>query len=391
MRVSRRLGLGLGLVQVLAWATTYYLPAIVAGPVSEDLGYSRAAVLGAFSWALIVGGLLSPLAGAWIERTGGRTVLVVGVLLQAAGLAVLGGLPSLWGWYLGWTVIGGGMAFALYDAAFATAGRHLGAGARPVILGITMIGGFASTLGWPLGSWLFDAIGWRLTAFVYAGVQVALNLPIVLATVPARAPASEPRPGAEHARAPPVGGGRTLALLGVYFTVRSFIAGVVTVHALILLTGLGMSQGAAVAAAALVGPAQVGARVLDWSFGRYATPLLTGRLGALLLPVGLLAPLAGLPGVALTLAYGLSNGILTVSRGTLPLFLLGPEGYATRLGQLALPALIAQAIAPTITAPLLGVWPAAHILTTMAGLAALAGLCLAPLRPRAGNAGPGLQ
>jgi MFS family permease len=384
MSAAHRLGWGLGLVQVLAWATTFYLPAVVAGPVAEDLGTSRAAVLGAFSCALILAGLLSPRAGRWIDRTGGRPVLVTGTLIQAAGLVLLALLPSLVGWYLAWIVIGVGMALGLYDAAFSTTGRHLGGAARPVIVGITLIGGFASTVGWPLGTWLLAQIGWRSTALVYAAIHVGVNLPLVLLSVP-RTPAG-PAVAREHAATPlRPRRGRTFSLLAVYFTLRSFIAGMVSVHALVLLAGLGLSPGAAVTAAALIGPAQVGARLLDWGFGRHATPLIAGAVGAVLLPLGFLAPLLGAPALALPLAYGMSNGILTISRGTLPLYLLGAEGYAVTLGRLAMPVLIAQAVAPTMTAPLISAFPISSVLLIAAALAAVAAACLAPLRSGRGR------
>lgn len=385
MSAAHRLGWGLGIVQILAWATTFYLPAVVAGPVADELRTSDAAVLGAFSWALIVSGLASPRTGRWIERTGGRAVLLAGTMLQASGLALLALLPGLAGWYAAWTVIGIGMALGLYDAAFATTGRQLGAAARPVILGITLLGGFASTVGWPLGAWLFAAIGWRQTALVYAAIHLVVNLPLILATVPGAAPGPARAP-AQPLAAPPPTGGRVMPLLATYFTLRSFIAGMVSVHALVLLAGLGLSPGAAVAAAALIGPAQVGARLLDWSLGRYASPLTTGRLGAALLPLGFVAPLAGAPAATLAIAYGMSNGILTISRGTLPLHLLGPEGYAVRLGRLALPIQIAQAVAPTVTAPLITAWPIPTVLLLTAALGTVAGLCLAPLRSGRGAA-----
>ena len=164
MSLHWRLTVILGTGQLLAWALTYYIPAITTEAVAAGLGVSRAAVLGGFSVALLATGLASPWACRRIDQVGGRTVLVGGVLLQAAGLLVMAGAGGLVQWYAGWVLTGFGMAGGLYDAAFATAGRMIGAGARPTITGITMLGGFASTLGWPLGAALMPVIGWRWVA-----------------------------------------------------------------------------------------------------------------------------------------------------------------------------------------------------------------------------------
>lgn len=382
------LAAALGVLQILNWATTYYLPAVVAGPVAADLGSSRAAVLGAFSWALVISGLCAPRVGRWIDRSGGRTALALGSVVQAAGLAALAAAPSLAAWYLAWTALGIGMALGLYDAAFATTGRQLGAAARPAIVGITLLGGFASTVGWPAGTWMFAHLGWRSTALIYAAIQILVCVPMVLAAVPRGAPdlPPPPRPAAGRAAsgmadtgAGSGGAPRAFPLLAAFFTLRAFVAGIVTVHALVLLQGLGLSPGEAVFAAALIGPGQVGARLLDFAFGRYATPLVSTWIGALLLPLGTLAPMAGVPAALFALTYGMSNGILTISRGTLPLYLMGPHGYATVIGRLALPVLLAQAVAPTVSAPLLA-WPVAWLLGGIAALGAAAMLCLLPLR-----------
>ena len=170
-------------------------------------------------------------------------------------------------------------------------------------------------------------------------------------------------------------------LVASFFTIRAFIAGVVTVHALVLLRGLGLSNEAAVAAAALIGPGQVGARLLETAFSRHLSPLATSWAGALLMPLGAVAPLLGAPGFAFTITYGMSNGVLTISRGTLPLYLLGPHGYARIIGRLALPVLLAQAAAPTLVAPLITRYPASDLFMGIAIVGALAMLCLLPLRP----------
>ncbi|MBN8893191.1 MAG: hypothetical protein J0H91_23155 [Rhodospirillales bacterium] len=166
----------------------------------------------------------------------------------------------------------------------------------------------------------------------------------------------------------------------MFFTSRAAISSLVSVHLLVLLGGIGLTTAQAVFTAAMIGPAQVGARVLDWKLARNLSPVTSARIGAALLPLGVLGVLAGGPALGFTLAYGMSNGIMTINKGTLPMHLFGPHGYATRLGRLALPALIAQAVTPTVLAPLIDTVPAMWIFAAMGGVALLALACLVPMR-----------
>ena len=157
---------------------------MIVRPAAETLHHSTTELLVGYSWSLLVAGLVSPRVGAWIERHGGRGALATGTVVMAAGLLLLAAVTTLIGWYLAWTVIGAGMALGLYDAAFATIGRLLGLDARPAIVGVTLLAGFASTVGWPAGVALIHQFGWRATAVIYAGVQLGVNLPLLLTLVP---------------------------------------------------------------------------------------------------------------------------------------------------------------------------------------------------------------
>src|ERR1700749_3054197 len=158
---------GLGTTQTLAWASSYYLPAILAEPIARDLGISSNWFFAAFSASLVISGLLGPRVGRQIDRVGGRQVLCISNLLLASGLALLGASTSLWMMAGAWLLLGVGMGFGLYDAAFGALGRIYGSDARSAITGITLIAGFASTVGWPLSSLGLETIGWRGTW--YAG------------------------------------------------------------------------------------------------------------------------------------------------------------------------------------------------------------------------------
>jgi len=377
--LARRLSLALGVTQTLAWATTYYIPAVMAGAAAESLGWSRTALLGGFSWSLIVAALCAPPIGRFIDRAGGRPILAAGAIVTCAGLLLLAASNGLAWWYVAWTVLGVGMAMGLYDTSFATIGRLLGQGARPAILGVTLMAGFAGTIGWPVGTWLVQQYGWRVALCLFAALQVAVILPIILAFVPPAGPAPPPAPPRRADAGGPTPA-LAFALLAVFFTSRAAISSLVSVHLLVLLGGIGLTTAQAVFTAAMIGPAQVGARVLDWKLARNLSPVTSARIGAALLPLGVLGVLAGGPALGFTLAYGMSNGIMTINKGTLPMHLFGPHGYATRLGRLALPALVAQAVTPTVLAPLIDTVPAMWIFAAMGGVALLALACLVPMR-----------
>ena len=389
---SRRLTIGLGTTQLISWATSFYMPAVIAVPAAADLGMSRFAILAGFSWALLAAGFCAPRVGRWIGTHGGRTPLAVGALAMALGLGLLAVAhgPALW--YGGWTILGVGMALGLYDATFATLGGVLGAAAGPAITGVTLMGGFASSVGWPAGAFLVDAVGWRWTLLVYAAVQLAVNLPIVLVMVPARITPRAAGPAKANAA---IGRSRhrALACLAGFFTIRWFVTSALAVAILPLLGGMGLTAGEAITASALIGPGQVVGRLIEFSAGGRFGLIGRAALGAILAPVGIVVLLwgGGVAGPApaaclFALLYGMSNGIMTINRGTLPLAIFGPDGYAALLGWLAVPVLLAQAAAPTLTAPLVTRLPSAEIFGAAGILAGVAVLLLLPLRPRPGVA-----
>ncbi len=384
-----RVAVALGVAQTIAWACTYYLPAVIAAEVAAELGRPLFEVVAAFSAALLVAGLTAPRIGRVIEVRGGRGVLAISAGVLALGLSLLGLLPGYGGWLLGWLVTGLGMAMGLYDAAFSSLGRLYGQGARRWITVVTLFAGFASTIGFPVGALLLPELGWRGLCLFYAALHLAVVLPLYLAFVPAMGEAApaKPKPAAlpEEAAAEAAWARRTFWLLAGFFTLRSIISSVFAVHLIVLLQALGLAVAAAVGIAAAVGAAQVGGRVLEFTLGSKTHPLTVARWGAVLLPAGALALLLAGPVAALpfALAYGTSNGILTISRGAVPLALFGAQGYAVRMGRLAMPILIAQSLAPTATAPLVEDLPAMAVFG-LAGVVALVALaCLWLVRPRA--------
>lgn len=346
----------IGVTQILAWGCSFYLPAVLAAPIVADTGWPLAWVVGGLSIASFAAGLSAASIGRLVQDWGGRLVLAAGAVLLAAGLATMAAAPSLPVYLLGWLVAGTGMAASLYDAAFATLGRLYGREARGPITAVTLFGGFASTVCWPLSALLVEHVGWRGACLVYAGIELFLCLPVFLFLVPRHEKAAAARPAMPEAREPtgePPGTGLFVVLAAI-LTIAAFVSTTLSVHLLVLLQSRGMELAAAVALGALVGPSQVGGRVLEMIFGRRHHPIWGMLASVLLVAAGVGLLFGGWPVTALALiVYGAGNGIQTIARGALPLVLFDPQLYAVIIGRLARPTLIMQALAPFIGALLL--------------------------------------
>ncbi len=411
----------LGTAQTLAWASTYYLPAMIAAPMAADLGVSIPTVFAAFSAALVVSALLGPHAGRAIDTWGGRPVLVGTSLVFAAGLAAMAMASGPIGLFAAWLILGIGMGSGLYEAAFAALVRLYGADSRAAITGITLVAGFASTVGWPLTSLLEAQFGWRAACLTWAGLHLVLGLPLNWSLPklnetgsgnPAESPATDVatataagagtgaaaasgavagglpaglKVGTEAAPAGPL----TSVLLAYVFAATWFISTAMAAHLPRVLEAAGATVAIAVAAGALVGPAQVGARLLEYGFLRKVHPLVSASAAALAHPLGaLMLLLGGAPAAVFAVLHGAGNGIMTIAKGTLPLVLFGPQGYGRRQGLLTLPARIVQAVSPFAFGVCIDRWGAGALwLTALLSASAFLALRLIP-RPAAAPRAP---
>ncbi len=342
----RRAIITLGIAQTFAWGGSYYLPAILVRPMAQELGLSVPMIFGIISAALLASAFLGPATGRWIDRHGGRGIMMLGVAALSAGVALMGLAQGFWTLSLAWAVIAFGMGIGLYEPAFAALTRIYGKDARSAITGITLIAGFASTLSWPLTTWMEAQWGWRGACFAWAVLLPAVCLPM-LALLP-RAPAEVP--GAPPAGTPagPPPSPRVMALLVFVFAVSGFGASAMAAHMPAMLTAMGAGTAAVLAAGALLGPAQVAARVLDFAFLRKLHPLVSTTIANLLHPIGAVMLMAFNLPAAFAILHGAGNGMLTISRGTLPLALFGPAGYGARTGWLVIPTRIAGSSAPLL-------------------------------------------
>lgn len=370
----------LGTAQTLAWASTYYLPAILAAPMARDLGTSVPMVFAAFSVAMIVSALVGPRSGAAIDRLGGRPVLMATSVVFALGLAGLGLAPNLPALWAAWIVLGIGMGSGLYESAFAALVRLHGTDARTSITGITLIAGFASTVGWPLSAWLESRYGWRGACFTWAALHLCVGLPLnallprAAPVVPREAASGASATATEAAVEPP--SLRAMALLSFVFAATWFISTSMATHLPGLMQAAGATAAMAILVGSLIGPAQVGARLLEFGWLRKVHPLLSARLAAAMHPlaVGVLLVAGPAWAPAFGLLHGAGNGILTIAKGTLPLVVFGAHGYGHRQGLLTMPARVAQACAPWVFGLALERWGAGALLLSAAigGLAWLA-------------------
>ena len=380
LMLSRRAGTvaALGTAQTLAWASSYYLPAIVAAPMARDLGISTPTVSAAFSLALVVSAFLGPHSGRAIDRWGGRPVLMATNVVFALGLALLGSTQSTWLMFLAWAVLGLGMGSGLYEAAFAALVRLYGNNSRSAITGITLIAGFASTVGWPLTTWLQADFGWRTACYAWAVLHLVVGLPLNW-SLPKAARYCPAKAVDGHATAHSEVPLRSAVLLAFVFAATWFISTAMAAHLPRLLQAAGATMAAAVAVGALIGPAQVGARLLEYGLLSKVHPLLSARLAAAMHPIGVavLATFGAVAAPVFGILHGAGNGILTIAKGTLPLVLFGPLGYGHRQGVLMVPARVTQALAPWLFGLALDRWGAgALVLSAAIGLAALAALAM---------------
>jgi Major Facilitator Superfamily len=379
----------LGAAQILAWGTSFYFPAVFAGPIVADTGWSLGTVVGGTSVGLLIAGLVSPQVGRIIDRHGGRPVLAASSLLYALGLAGIGLAPALPVYLAAWVVLGLGMGAGLYDAVFATLGRMYGHGARGPITNLTLFGGFASTVCWPLSALLIDAAGWRGACLIYAGLHLCVSLPLQVAVVRRQPEAASVVSGGDAEKPEPPRTNETtiFVLLALVLSLAAGIGSIVIVHLLILLQARGVDFAAAVALGTLFGPAQVGARVIERVFGSRYHPIWTLIAACALMAAGLALLLGAVPLLALVIViYGAGYGITWIARGTLPLALFGPVRFPRLMGKLAFPSLIVQALAPSAGALLIEAAGADATIAVLAGLAAinlvLVGALWAACRPR---------
>jgi MFS family permease len=370
----------LGVVQIFTWGSSYYLLAVLAAPIAADTGWSLSWIVGALSIGLLAASVVSPRVGDAIGQYGGRPVLALACLLLASGLVILAVAPSLWVFVVGWMILGVGMGAGLYDAAFATLSGYYGQSARSAITTLTLWGGFASTVCWPLSAFFLEHMGWRGACLTYAAVHLTISLPLVLFVLPGNGKAKATGRRKEIPAVVLHGNERrAYRVIMAIMVLSGLCVTIISVHLLTLLQQRGLSLAEAVALGALIGPAQVAGRIGEMASGGRHHPIWTLAAACALTATGITMLASGFRVIGLSLAlYGAGNGIFSIAKGALPLALFGPARYAPIMGRLARPGLIAQAIGPTVGGLLLSAVGTDNTLLALAGVA-VANLALVAL------------
>ena len=377
----------LGVTQIVTWGTLFYPPVLTLPPIAAERGWPLTFAMGGFSLGLLMAGVASPYVGRLIDRYGGHVVMPVGSLLGALGLVALVQLEHPLAYLAAWMLLGIAIAASLYDAAFATLGRIFGAGARAPITALTLAGGFASTVSWPVTWLLIESAGWRGAYLVYAAVLAFVAAPLHALALPRLRASPLPPPDLQAPPSAPVlpSHGIAFVIVAAAFAAYAFVPSGLSAHLLAIFSRAGLDAATMVAVGTLFGPSQVLARIGELAFARSIHPLVVARfaVGLLLAAFALMAAFGITVAIAATfmVMFGMANGLITIARGTVPLALFGPLGYGGLIGRIAGPCLAMQAIAPVVLAFIAegASDPAALALT--AALALLSFVCLVLLRP----------
>lgn len=351
----------IGTVQIIAWGTSFYSLGVLGKPVVADTGWSNSTVFGGLTVGLLVSAIISTPVGTAIDRLGARTVMSLGCIILAIALGWLATVQHQWTYFTAWAVIGLGMRMTLYDAAFAAMVQVAPHNGRRTIAYLTLFGGFASTVFWLIGHELVTRFDWRQTYLIFAALNLCICLPLCLIGLARRqheSPTSQEHPPITTApeTAPLEGRARTIAmvLFCVVMSGNAMVFGVGAVHLVGLLEASGVALAAAVTIASFKGIAQVAGRLWEIIWGRKIAPVGLGRLAVALLPLSFIVLLGAsadwLTAAIFTVIFGVSNGLITVVRGAVPLALFGVEGYGRILGIIATPVLVFNALSPMLFA-----------------------------------------
>jgi predicted MFS family arabinose efflux permease len=351
--------LGLAVTQMTGWGTTYYLPAVLVGPLEADLHLSREVIFGGVTVMLLVGAVVAPRAGAYIGRNGARAPMVLGSVLLALSLAVLAAAQGLPLYVLAWAIVGVGLPLGLTQAAVSAMAMIAGPNARRAISALLLVSGASSSLFWPLTAWLEASVGWRITCLVFAALNLLVCAPIhaLLLRRGAAGVASEGSAAAYPDAGLALSASQRrlgFVLAAIAFSFAGFVTWGLPLHAIEILKGLGLPAATAVLVGTLIGPSQIAARIAEVAFGGRAGILAVGVIAMAVLPVAIALPLVAelsVPvAVGFMIGYGLSAGAMTIVRSVAPLTLFGRDAYAVVLGRLAVPQNVAFALSPMLLA-----------------------------------------
>jgi predicted MFS family arabinose efflux permease len=343
-----------GVAQVLAWGSSYYLLAVLAGPIATSLSLSYSEAVAGVSVALLMAAAVSLGLGTAMRRLGGRLMLSASSLLFAAGLTGIAVSETYAAYLASWGLVGVAMGIGFHEAAFAALARVRGIDARAAMTIVALATGLTSAVCWSLSSVMLEHFGWRGVCLAYAALHVGVGLPLNFLALSVDATQEPTHSAASSDRPSPVGSGLA-ALLAIGAGLGASISAFVSVHMLsVLQQQYALSLSAAVALGAFISPAQVGVRVVEVLGGRHWHPIWTMLSSTLLYFSSCVLLLFKFPFAVVPLVlYGGGLGLRSVARGTLTHALTKGAGYAQLLGRIATVSLCVQAATPWIGARLI--------------------------------------
>lgn len=351
-KLNLRLTLQLGVTQTIGYASSYYLPAVLAGPMALELGLRFEFIFLYAATASILSGLLGPLVGSLIDKFGGRLILPAGSLAFAFGLVLMANATGPISFFFSWFVMGFGAAMGLYDAAFATVVEVLGTNARRTIAGITLIAGFASSIGWPITSALEQAFSWREALIFWALANLLICLPLH-SFLPGyqkkiRRARRDSREVPEERPKIPILPRYAVAVAAALFLLGGSVQVTMGYHLPGVLAEFTDTEGLALAAATLLGPGQVFARLLQVLLPNQFSPVFVSVLALSLHPLASASLLSGgdFSPFVFAFIHGMGSGFLTVAAGILPLYIFGAKDYGKRQGYIMAASDILLGFAP---------------------------------------------
>jgi predicted MFS family arabinose efflux permease len=343
----------LGIAQIISWGSLYYALTVLAAPIRQELGFNDLMIFGAFTLGQLASGVVAPALGRRVDRAGGRDVMTVGSITAAIALVVIAAAHNPIVFTLGWLLAGLAMAACLYDSAFASLYQIAPDNYRRSVTGLTLFGGFASTVFWPLSHALAEMWGWRATLLVFAALHLLICMPIHRLVLPVIDNSQRPSRAAAPA-VKPYSADRRFAWLAATFAAATFVFSALSAYMIPALGTRGFSVEQAVWIGAMIGPMQVLARIVEWFFAGRTSAIGVGYAACVLALLGMILlnfmPAVFAFGMLFAICYGASNGILTIARGTVPAELFGAQQQGALLGALARPSFFAKAFAPALFA-----------------------------------------
>ncbi len=348
----------LGITQIIGYGTLYYSFSILAPGMAMDLDLTLAEVFGVFSASLFIGGLSATYIGRQMDKIGAATIMTIGSVLAALTLAVGAWSPSVAVFAAAIVLLEISSGMVQYQAAFAALVESDPRSASRSITYLTLIGGFASTIFWPISAALSGYLSWREIYLVFAGLNLFLCMPLHYWIMRVRKTSSNGDPEIRtretvvgvipsHARR------RGMILVSLAFALLGFTLAAILAHMVPMLESIGLGA-AAVVIGSIFGPAQVLSRLINMVFGTNLSPPALAVLSSVLIVLGVLILLTTgnwLPGaVAFAICLGLGSGINSIAQGSLPLYLFGSDGYGAITGKMAAVRLAVGAGAPFVFA-----------------------------------------